>query len=125
MGKVSVSKVLGTQATVGLVDPHVNMKVRNGRQDVWIVGLDSGNYHATLSMSSGGTPLYLKVMTDELQVQHSGFNGSAAYFGWPTSADSVTFGHSGVFPSPGGVPHAAAIAGEYIGGDGIVHGITY
>lgn len=130
--KIRVARVLNTQATIGLMDPALNMQVRHGNQFKWIVGLDSGNYHVSLSMSSGGTPLYLKANPHELEILASGtvpfnanHNSTATYFGWPTVAGSVQFGHDGIFPPPTGVPHAAAVAGEYKGGDGSEHAITY
>jgi hypothetical protein len=111
--KVRVTRLFGGGATAGYADPKPNMKVKHHAQDRWIVGLDSGNFQVSLSLSSGGAVM-AKAYPHALTVP----TGTAIYFGWPTAPGSVTLGHSGVFPN--GVALAVGSGMEYMGGNGQV-----
>lgn len=86
--KVRVTRLFGAGATVGLTDPKVNMKVRVGIDERWIVGLDAGNGQVSLAPASGGTPT-MKAYPHDLACD----TGVASYFGWPAGSGSTTFGH--------------------------------
>lgn len=115
--KVRVTRLFGAGATVGLTDPRVHMKVKHQSQDRWIVGLDSGNFQVGLALSSGGAVI-AKAYPHTLTVP----TGTAAYFGWPAGNQSVTYGHSGVFPQ--GIPVGAVSGMYYLDGTGTTAGFS-
>lgn len=114
--KVRVSRLFGTDATVGLIEPAVDMQVRRGVDDRWITALDTDHGQVTLASTSGGTN-YTKAYPHELCCT----TGVADYFGWPDATTSVEFGHSGV--SSSGVEDLTK--GWYNDGDGPIQSFTY
>jgi hypothetical protein len=112
--KVRVTRFFGAGAVVGLIDPKVNMKVRYGQDIRWIVGMDSGNpLQVKLAKSSGGTILFNRAYPHELLMDTT----TASGWGWPSNANSVTFGHSGCYP--GGVPRIQGTGTTYLAGAGL------
>lgn len=95
--KINVVKSYGQGTRIGWLAPQVNMLVRSGIQDLWIVGLASGNFTVDLSLTSGGAviqntnPYFL--MINESQ---------ASGFYWPNGSESLVMpGHStsGEYPA--------------------------
>lgn len=89
LNKVRVTRLFGTEATVGLTDPKVHMQVKRGIDTRWIKTLDSGNFQVGLAMSSGGG-VVAKAYPHELACS----TGVADYFGWPAGAGSYKFTHN-------------------------------
>jgi len=89
--KVRVTRLFGAGATVGLTDPEVHMQVRYGAEPRWIKTLGSGNFQVGLSIESGGAVI-AKAYPHDLTCS----TGVADYFGWPSDAESTSFGHGGV-----------------------------
>lgn len=109
LNKVRVTRLFGTEAAVGLVEPAVHMQVRHGIDTRWIKTLDSGNYQVGLALASGGT-VVAKAYPHDLACS----TGVADYFGWPGSNTSVTLGHSGTHVT--GTDDVTV--GTYLKGDG-------
>jgi hypothetical protein len=113
--KIRVFSVYGVSSPLAMMDPLVNMKVRRGIDDRWVVGLDSGNFQVSLALASGGA-VVAKAYPHELMLN----SGQAAYFGWPNGGSGiVTRGHKGVFPN--GIPVGVGSGTTYQGGDGNPH----
>lgn len=112
--KVRVTRLFGGGGVLGLMDPKVNMQVKYGQSPYWVKALDAGNFQAQLALASGGA-VKQKAYPHDLQVDVTVASG----FGWPASADSVLFGHNGVFAN--GVPSVPGTGVSYLGGDGTVH----
>lgn len=109
--KVRVNRLFGGSDARGMMDPHVDMLVKNGIDSRWITTLDSGNYQVGLALASGGTTI-AKAYPHNLVIDEPVASG----YGWPTSTDCILFGHSGAFPS--GVPEALGTGMFYESGAG-------
>ncbi len=90
LNKIRVTRLFGAGAAKGLLDPQVNMLVKHQQDPRWIVGLDSGNYQISLALASGGAAC-AKAYPHECYIDEPVASG----YGWPTSDDSVLFGHDG------------------------------
>ena len=113
--KVRVSRLFGSDAYVGALDPKIDMQVRRGTDTRWVVSTTSGNYLCNLAKASGGAVVN-QAYPHELFVSKA----VAEYFGWPDSVDSVTFGRKKQWPN--GVPVASGVnTMTYFGGDGLLH----
>lgn len=116
--KVRVSKLLGTDAVIGYMDPVVGMRTQFGV----ITGLDSGNFQVTVGMGRGAPtgvgPMPQKFYPHDLRIDYEQATGDPYLF--PTSDGSRLFGHfgnDGMQPDPASGQH-------YLGGDGVVHTFT-
>jgi hypothetical protein len=109
--KVRVTRLFGAGATVGFVDPQVNMRVRNGIDSRWIVALDSGNFQVSLGLASGGA-VKAKAYPHDLTIDAPQASG----FGWPAGTGSTTLGHNGTHSIGTDDPTDIYV----LGGDGVV-----
>jgi hypothetical protein len=113
--KIRVFSQYGVSAPLAFMDPAVNMKVRRGNDDRWIVGLTSGNFLTNLSLASGGA-VCAQAYPHELMLN----SGQAAYFGWPNGGSGIVArGHKATFPN--GVTVGIGSGTTYQGGDGSPH----
>jgi hypothetical protein len=92
LNKVRVSRLFGTEATVGLVEPFVDMQVLHGIDTRWITSINTDHGLVSLALASGGTAAG-QAYPHELVCS----TGVASYFGWPSSSTSATFGHDGTY----------------------------
>jgi hypothetical protein len=98
--KIRVTRLHSTGATVGFIDPKVNMRVRHGIDTRWITSLDSGNFQVGLSTTSGGL-VTCKAYPHNLSIDAP----TASGYGWVSNATASgfqTFGHRNVFSN--GIP---------------------
>ncbi len=111
--KVRVTKLLGSDAYVGLVDPKIGMTTNHGP----ILSLDSGNFQIVVGVGTGDTPR--KFYPHDLNVTFVRATGvgdawSSAY---PTGVGCTSFTRSNAWPN--GVPDALGSGIAYLAGNGV------
>jgi hypothetical protein len=114
--KVRVTKAYGASADVGLIEPHVNMRVRVGIADRWIVSMNADHSLLNLAQSSGGAVVQ-QAYPHQCEINYAQATGG---FGFP-AATSVVFGHAS--DNPAGL-HATTDGFVVEGGQG-PHSYTY
>jgi hypothetical protein len=114
-GKVRVSKILGSEGTIGLIDPKQFMHVYYGQQQWWIKASGTGRNHdlCDLVSASGGTKVVHQAYPHDLILMSGIAVGS---FNWPNNSTDIQFGHR---LQPAYLANNGS--GDYQGGDSVTH----
>jgi len=87
--KIRVTKDRGTDSTIGLMDPKVDMNVYCGEDAFWITGFVDTSGVLKLGLSSGASEVALQVYSHDCSLLYTTATGT---WDFPAAGGSVAFG---------------------------------